>query len=181
MAAMATTLGSFGSLPYEIRHQIWKNHLPTQAPALITELACSILAMRPQDIDFWRDCATGPRRPKMKFPHTSTARLLSQQILTQALGQKTTPQYQELAICVESRVLALEHIKKELEKHPHLSIWLQNPPFPYRPKLILDKKKVTLTYVCLEITEGLHLEKIIFSDRSELKVEEDSMWSDLEN
>jgi hypothetical protein len=81
---------------------------------------------------------------------------------------------------LESRVLALEHIKKELEKHPRLSKWLRNPPFPYRPKLILDKKEGALIYICSEVTDGFRLEEVVFSDRTAPKIEEESMWSDLE-
>ena len=177
----ATTLSGFGPLPCELRHMVWEYYLPTQTSALIEKLASIILKMKPQDTGFWRGCAGAQWRPKSYNPH----RLEERPLFQQATPQETTPPYQELAGCVESRVLALKHIKKELEKHKDLSRWIRNPPFPFRPKLILDNKNAALIYVCPEITDGFHLEKTVFGPSSTPvatpETDEESMWSDLDD
>jgi hypothetical protein len=141
---MAVTLHRFGWLPYELRHQIWESHLPklNQTRGHIRALAEHILAL-PRDT-FW----SRPNRQDGDW-------------ILKIKKQARSP-YQELSSCHESRILVLKQVKKALENDPVLKKWINKPPFPFHPKLILDLKAGALIYSCPKITEGYHLEQLVF-------------------
>lgn len=142
---MATTLHTFGYLPWELRNAIWKLHMPSETLGFSGVLAKHILSL--QGDNFWRGSARHqPQREDY---------LLKYQ-------QEHISPYQELAGCTESRNLALKHMKKELDHDPLLSKWLKNPPFPFRPTLKLDTTKGALIYSCRQIVENYHLEELVF-------------------
>jgi len=164
---MATTFPGFPRLPGELRDKIWKECLPSQTPALGGELVARILSFKHQD-GFWRGSSRPQRLPKRHIPFTwrPSPRAQPQKKAVHELQQETTPPYQRLAACIESRILALKQVKKELENDPQLAKWLKNPPFPFRPKLELDTATGSLIYTCPQIVENYHLEKLVFRDTS---------------
>lgn len=142
---MATAFHKYPKLPLELKCEIWKNFLPSQAPRRITErLAGDIIDLTYQD-DYW---SRGYAKPRVHGPQQP----------------KSTSYCQELTACAESRSVALQQVKMELENDHRISKWLKNPPYPFVPKLELDRTNGALIYRCRPVVEGYHMENIVFPD-----------------
>lgn len=115
------TFHAFGNLPYELRHDIWDIHDPTGELICChtAALADHILAL-PHDDAFW-----GTRTHWQKGDHDGKWIL--------EFLDKESP-YQGLSGCHESRILALKHVKKELEGQFFLKQWLKKTDIPIQTK-----------------------------------------------
>jgi hypothetical protein len=147
------TIKTFDKMPYEIRHKIWENLIPAKSSTNFHTgaLADHILDL-PHDDAFWR--------PQLRRKGGYCNEGDGSKWILETLYEESP--YRPLSGCLESRIIALKHVKKLLEDETLLKKWLEKPSFPYHPKLALDKTAGTLIYSCPGITEEHHLEQLVF-------------------
>ncbi|KAK0124056.1 hypothetical protein ONS95_009042 [Cadophora gregata] len=145
---MSTSFLGFPRLPFELRHSIWEDSLPSpkshHTKHYIKCLAHLILS-QPRDTFFGYGVPT-------KYDGT---------IINDFMGKNPSP-YTNLAACAESRVVALKHVKKLLHRDKSLGSWLANPKFPYTDPKLVVRKDGEMVYRCRNITDGFDLEKYVF-------------------
>ncbi|CZT04034.1 uncharacterized protein RCO7_05640 [Rhynchosporium graminicola] len=129
---MATSFQNFAKLPYELRHMIWENALPSNdfkaMQYFLTGLEHLILS-HPRDVFYGR--------PPSKFDGSRIADFM----------RRHASPYAALSGCLESRTFALKHLGKLLCRQKHLYMWLINPQYPFSdPGLVVSEKEGKLFY-----------------------------------